>query len=61
MVTHVSSCFQNLLEQTGWIPVVLAVNHKVPPSILNFLGLLERYNVEIYTFFSLVGEMGISP
>lgn len=61
MVTHVPSRFQDLLEQIRLAPVVIVIKHRIPLSALNLLGMLERYNVETCTFFTPVGEMGISP
>lgn len=61
MKTYASTHFWDLLEQTSLLPLVLAVKHGVPSSIVNSLGMLEQYDSETCTFFTLIGEMVISP
>src|SRR4051812_29670412 len=40
---------------------MLAVRQGVRANVNNFLGMLEQYSPETCTFFTSVGEIGISP
>ena len=61
MMTRVSTEFANQLRQIHLLPAVLAVHQGVRANVNNFLGMLEQYCPETCTFFTPVGEIGISP
>src|SRR3954462_5582132 len=49
------------LQQIQLLPALLAVCQGVRANVNNFLCMLEQYNSETCTFFTPVGEIGISP
>src|SRR5438270_7324084 len=61
MMTRGCTEFEDHLRQIQLLPAVLAVRQDVRANVNNFLGMLEQYSPETCTFFTPVGEMGISP
>lgn len=61
MVAYASVRFKDILKEIGLAAAVRAIKNRVPLSIPNFLGIVESYNIKTCTFFTQVGEMGISP
>src|SRR4051812_35633834 len=53
--------FKDRLQQIQLLPAILAVRQGVRANVNNFLCMLEQYNSETCTFFTPVGEIGISP
>lgn len=53
--------FRDLLEEIGLVSTVLAVKHGVPLNTFDLLGMLERYNNKTGMFFTLAGEIKMSP
>lgn len=49
-----------MLERLDLYAVVRAVLFGILLSIYNFFSILERYNRNMCTFFTLVGEMGMA-
>src|SRR5436853_618346 len=60
MIGYACVEFKDQLQQLQLLPAIVAVQHGVPSSVNNSLGMLERYNSETCTFFTPVGEVGIS-
>lgn len=61
MVAHLSSRFRGLLKEIGLASAMLAIKYRVPLNAFSFLGMLERYDIETYAFFTPVGEIRMSP
>src|SRR3954465_7087624 len=61
MMTRGCTEFEDRLQQIQLLPAVLAVRQGVRANVNNFLGMLEQYSPETCTFFTPVGEIGISP
>ena len=61
MMTRGCTEFKDQLQQIQLHPAMLAVRQGVRASVNNFLGMLEQYSSETCTFFTPVGEIGISP
>ena len=50
----------DLLLQVGLYEAISAIQYGLPQSTQYFYAVLERYNLETCTFFTLVGEMGLA-
>src|SRR3954466_11999345 len=61
MMTRGCTEFKDQLQQIQLLPAMLAVRQGVRANVKNFLGMLEQYSPEMCTFFTPVGEIGISP
>lgn len=61
MVGYTCVEFRDQLQQIQLLSARAAMQHGVPPSVNNSLGMFERYNPDTCTFFTPVGEMGILP
>src|SRR3954468_18892409 len=61
MMTRGCTEFEDQLRQIQLFPAMLAVRQGVRANVNNFLGMLEQYSLETCTFFTPVGEIGISP
>jgi len=57
MVVFVLEDLKDELLQTGFNTAVRTVQYGIPPSSHHFFAMLGRYNAEICTFFTPVGEM----
>ena len=60
MVGFALAEFEDLLLQAGLYEHVRAVEYGIPQSSQYFYAILERYNPEICTFFTLIREMGLA-
>ena len=60
MVCYVLKELEEPLLQCGLYHAVKAVCYKIAPSHYNFFAILEKYNPDTCTFFTLVGEMGFA-
>ena len=60
MVGFVLEDLKDELLQTGHYIVFQAIQHVIPYSSHHFFAMLERYNSETCTFFTLVGEMSLA-
>src|SRR5438270_1300575 len=60
MMTRGCTEFEDHLRQIQLLPAVLAVRQDVRANVNNFLGMLAQYSPETCTFFTPVGEIGIS-
>ena len=60
MMAFVLKDLRKELIQTNLYAVVKAVQYGIPQSNHHFFAMLERYNPETCTFFTLVSEMGFS-
>src|SRR3954470_5081056 len=61
MMTRGCTEFKDQLQQIQLLPALLAVCQGVRANVNNSLGMLEQYSSETCTFFTPVGEIGISP
>src|SRR3954468_3220132 len=61
MMTRGCTEFEDQLRQIQLFPTMLTVREGVRANVNNFLGMLEQYRPETCTFFTPVGEIGISP
>src|SRR3954470_15181309 len=61
MMTRGCTEFRDQLQQIRLLPALLAVCQGVRANVNNFLCMLEQYSSETCTFFTPVGEIGISP
>jgi len=52
--------FEDVLMQAELNRVVRAVQYNISHSSQHFYGILEQYNPETCTFFTLIGEMGLA-
>src|SRR3954471_23414218 len=61
MMTRGCTELKDRLHQIQLLPAMLAVREGVRANVNNFLGMLEQYSPETCTFFTPIGEIGISP
>ena len=61
MMTRACTEFEDRLQQIQLLPAMFAVRQGMRANVNNFLGMLEQYSPETCTFFTPVGEIGISP
>src|SRR5436189_5007157 len=61
MVAQVCTEFEDQLRWIQLLPAMCAVRQGVHANVNNFLGMLEQYSPDTCTFFTPVGEIGISP
>ena len=60
MVGFILKDLKDKLLQTGLYTIVRVAQSGIPNSNHRFFTMLERYNPETCTFFTLVGEMGLA-
>jgi len=60
MVSFILENLKDELLQTGLYTAVRAVQYGIPQSSHHFFAILERYNLETCTFFTLIGKMGLA-
>jgi len=60
MVGFALAEFEDLLLQTGLYGAVRAVQYNILQSTQYFYAILERYNPETCTFFTLIGKIGLA-
>src|SRR3954462_15698563 len=61
MMTRGCTEFEDRLRQIQLLPAMLSVRQGLRANVNNFLGMLEQYSPKTCTFFTPVGEIGISP
>ena len=60
IVEYALTEFENLLLQAGLYRAVRAIQYGIPQSTQHFYAILERYNLDIYMFFTPIREMGLA-
>jgi len=60
MIRFALTEFENLLLQVGLHGAIRAVQYDISQSNQHFYAVLEWYNLETCTFFTLIEEMGLA-